>query len=245
MKVEEAVSVAVNNPVAWLTNLVEFDELLADSAEGIDVGEGVVTGEVGGPGPRDKVMEPSRKWFNLPSPVQQVVVWESHDPSRVARNEEIALELKRGDAREELHHSYGRAPETAGDPLDHKILNACHMPEILEGAFPVKRVPQWQPIGKYRDHAGIVAHDPLPGSQAATQISKHVKSPYLTEAFVSIVAYMMGELKVRIEEKTKIMPNISWRNGVFLPLPGVIEGGLPDEGKSAPAGTCIVGYKMF
>ena len=57
--------------------------------------------------------------------------------------------------------------------------------------------------------------------------------------------YVMRELKIGIEEETKIVPNLSWGDGVFLPLPGVVERGLMNEGKGAPTGVCIISYKVF
>ena len=161
MNIKEAVRISINHSVAWSTGLMKLYELLINSAEGVEASEGVVAGKVGGSGPRDKVAEPSREQFNLPGPAEEVIVQESHDPSCVASNKEVAPEPKGGDAREELHGSYGRTVETAGDPMDSEVLDMHHVLEIFEGASPVKRIPKQQPIGKYGDHTGIVAHDML------------------------------------------------------------------------------------
>ena len=70
VEVKETVGMMVDDSVAWPADVVEFNELLANSAKGIDAGEGIVTGEAGGSGPRDKVVELPQEQFDLPSPVQ-------------------------------------------------------------------------------------------------------------------------------------------------------------------------------
>ena len=132
------------------------------------MGERIIAGQMGGPGARDKIMELSGEWFNLPCPAQQVIFWESHDPGCIAHDEEVALEPEWGNAREELHCPYGSALETAGYPLDCEVLDTCHVLEIFEGSFAIKRVPQRQPIGEHGDHAGIIAHDLLSRTQTTT-----------------------------------------------------------------------------
>lgn len=161
VKVKKMVGIEVNNPVAQSADFMKLNELLVDSAQGIDVGEGVVAGQMGGPGVGDEVVELTREWFNLPSPSQQVIFWEGHDLDHIAHNEQVASEPKRRDAGEELHCPNRSAPETAGYPLDCKVLDACHVFEVFEGSFTIKHVPQRQPIGEHRDHAGVVAHDLL------------------------------------------------------------------------------------
>ena len=71
------------------------------------------------------------------------------------------MKAKGRDAREDFHSTYGGATEAASDPTNHKILDTCHMLEVLEGASPVKHVPKRQPIGEYQDHACIVAQNTL------------------------------------------------------------------------------------
>ena len=163
VEVEETISVAVNDPVAQPADLMKLQELLTNGAEGVKAGERVVTREVRGPCPRNEVAELPWEWFDLPGSAEKVIVQESHDLRCVASNEEVAMEAKGGDAREDFHSTYGGTAETAGDPMNHKILDACHMLEVFEGASPIERVPKWQPIGEYWDHAGVVAQDMLSG----------------------------------------------------------------------------------
>ena len=149
------IGVSVNDPVAQLANFVKFQELLINGAESIEAGERVVAGKVGGPCPGDEVAESLWKWLDLPGSAEEMIVQESHDSGHVASNEEVATKAKRGDARKDFHGTYGGTAEAASDPTNREVLNARHMFEILEGASPVERVPKQQPIGKYRDHAGI------------------------------------------------------------------------------------------
>ena len=148
---------AVNDPVAQPADFVEFQELLINGAESVKAGERVVAGKVGGSCLGDEVVELLWEWLDLPSSTEEMIVRESHDSGHIAGNEEVATKVKRGDARKNFHSTYGGATEAAGDPMNCKVLNAHHMLEIFEGASPVKRVPKRQPIGKYWDHAGIVA----------------------------------------------------------------------------------------
>ena len=161
MKIKEVISVLVNHSVARLAGFMEFYELLTNSAKSVEASERIVAGEVGGSGPGDEVVELSGERFNLPGPAEKVFVRESHVSSSVASDEEVALETERGDAGKDFHDPYGRTVEAAGDPSNHEVLDACHVLEIFEGASPVEHVPKQQPIGKYGDHAGVVAHDTL------------------------------------------------------------------------------------
>ena len=136
---------------------MKFQKLLVDSAESVEAGERVVTREMGGPCPGNKVTKSSREWLDLPSSMEEVVIRESHDARRVAGNEEVAAEAEGGDARKDFHSAYRGASETASDPTNGEILDTRHVLEVFESASPVERIPERQPIGEYRDHTGIVA----------------------------------------------------------------------------------------
>ena len=142
---------------------MKFQKLLVDDAEGVKASERVVAGEVGGPCTGDEVAESSWEWLDLPSSAKEVVVGEGHDPRCVTSNEEVAAKAEGGDARKDFHSTYGGASEAASDPTNGKILDTRHMLEVLESASPVERVPKWQPIGKHRDHTGVVAQHTLSG----------------------------------------------------------------------------------
>ena len=64
------VGVAVNDPVAWLADLME---LLTNGAKGVKAGERVVAGEVRRPCLRDKVLELPGEGFNLPGFTEEMM----------------------------------------------------------------------------------------------------------------------------------------------------------------------------
>ena len=157
------IGVSVNDPVARPADLVKFQELLINGAKSVKVGERVVAGKVGRSCPGDEVTESLWEWLDLPGSAEEVVVREGHDPCCVASNEEVAVETKGGNAREDFHSTYGGAAEAAGDPTNGKILDTRHMLEVFEGASPIEHIPKRQPIDKHWDHAGIVAQYTLSG----------------------------------------------------------------------------------